>query len=76
LQLIQRKRTFDRRNGWSPAVGKEVSIGGVWGVSVLTITAFIYFALGKYTIWQSLYIGVFWPLWLFQSWLFKGMGGC
>jgi hypothetical protein len=54
-------------------MNNEASIGGVWGLSVIAVTCFVYFTM-KFTFWQSLYIGVFWPLWILESHLFPAIG--
>ena len=50
-------------------MNNESTLGGIWGLSVIIVTGFVYF-MTSFTFWQSLYVGVFWPIFLLQTHLF------
>ena len=54
---------------WEPSMNNESTLGGIWGLSVIIVTGFVYF-MTSFTFWQSLYVGVFWPIFLLQTHLF------
>jgi hypothetical protein len=53
----------------SAHIESENPLAMVWVVSIVVAFCFAYF-FGKFTFWQSLFLGVFWPVYALQTYLF------